>query len=89
MLIRRQVLRDCIFGAKSVQLHKRKSGPRIQINKAEQSRESTFMLCLANMKYKGLVDPKDKPFGRVFPFESCFGWNVFYDGQAKEVAAGI
>ena len=25
MLIWRQVLRDCIFGAKSVQLHKRKS----------------------------------------------------------------
>ena len=21
------------------------------------------------MKYKGLVDPKDKPFGRVLPFE--------------------
>ena len=28
MLIRRQVLRDCIFGAKSVQLHKRKSASK-------------------------------------------------------------
>ena len=27
------------------------------------------MLCFANMKYNGLVDPKDKPFGRVLPFE--------------------
>lgn len=27
------------------------------------------MLCFANMKYKGLADPKDKPFGRVLPFE--------------------
>ena len=27
------------------------------------------MLCFANMKYKGLVDPKDKPFGRSLPFE--------------------
>ena len=27
------------------------------------------MLCFANMKYKGLVDSKDKPFGRVLPFE--------------------
>ena len=24
---------------------------------------------LVNMKYKGLVDPKDKPFGSVLPFE--------------------
>ena len=27
------------------------------------------MLVAVIMKYKGLVDPKDKPFGRVFPFE--------------------
>ena len=28
------------------------------------------MLCFANMKYKGLVDPKDQqPFGRVLLFE--------------------
>ena len=27
------------------------------------------MLGVINMKYKGLVNPKDKPFARVLPFE--------------------
>ena len=27
------------------------------------------MLCFANMNYKGLVDPRDKPFGRSLLFE--------------------
>ena len=40
----------------------------MEVNKAERSGESTFM-DFVNMKYKGLVDPKDKPFVRVFPFE--------------------
>ena len=44
-------------------------GPGIGINKVERSGEVTFMLCAVTMKYRGLVNPKDKPFGRVLPFE--------------------
>ena len=40
-----------------------------QINKVEQSGEATFMLTRRHEIRKGLVDPKDKPFGRVLPFE--------------------
>ena len=37
------------------------------MNKVEQSREA--MLGAVTMKYQGLVDPKDKPFGKWLPFE--------------------
>ena len=39
------------------------------INKAERSREVTFTLGAVIINCRGLVDPKDKPFGRVLPLE--------------------
>ena len=48
--------------------HEQVIGPRnrlIRWNRAERPHSCL----LVDMKYKGLVDPKDKPFGRVFPFE--------------------
>ena len=39
------------------------------INKAERSGEVTFTLDAVIMNCRGLVDPKDKPFGRVLPLE--------------------
>ena len=39
------------------------------INKAERSREVTFTLDAVIMNCRGLVDPKDKPFGRVLSLE--------------------
>ena len=39
------------------------------INKAERSGEVAFTLDAVIMNCRGLVDPKDKPFGRVLPLE--------------------
>ena len=39
------------------------------INKAERSGEVTFTLGAVTMNCRGLVDPKNKPFGRVLPLE--------------------
>ena len=40
-----------------------------QMNKVEQSGEATFMLGAVIMDCRGLVDPQNKPFGRVLPLE--------------------
>ena len=40
--------------------------PMIKGNRAERPH---FMLGAVNMDYRGLVDPKNKPFGRVLPLE--------------------
>ncbi len=40
-----------------------------QMNKVEQSGETTFMLGAVIMNCQGLVDPKNKPFGNVLPLE--------------------
>ena len=40
-----------------------------QMNKVEQSGETTFMLGAVIMDCRGLVDPEDKPFGNVLPLE--------------------
>ena len=40
-----------------------------QMNKVEQSGEATFMLGAVNMNCRGLVDPRNKPFGNVLPLE--------------------
>ena len=40
-----------------------------QMNKVEQSGEATFMLGAVIMDCRGLVDPKNKPFGRMLPLE--------------------
>ena len=40
-----------------------------QMNKVEQSGEATFMLGAVIMDCRGLVDPKNKPFGNVLPLE--------------------
>ena len=40
-----------------------------QMNKVEQSGEATFMLGAVIMDCRGLVDPKNKPFGHVLPLE--------------------
>jgi len=42
---------------------------RMGINKAQRSGEVTFTLGAVIMNCRGLVDPKDKPFGRVLPLE--------------------
>ena len=44
-------------------------GGGIRIKKGARSGEVTFMLSVVVMKYQGLVDPEDKPFGNVLPFE--------------------
>ena len=40
-----------------------------QMNKVEQSGETTFMLGAVIMDCRGLVDPQNKPFGNVLPLE--------------------
>ena len=40
-----------------------------QMNKVEQCGEATFMLGAVIMDCRGLVDPQNKPFGRVLPLE--------------------
>ena len=40
-----------------------------QMNKVEQSGETTFMLGAVIMNCRGLVDPKNEPFGNVLPLE--------------------
>ena len=40
--------------------------PMIKGNRAERPH---FMLGAVNMDYRGLVDPRNKPFGRVLPLE--------------------
>ena len=40
-----------------------------RMNKVEQSGEATFMLGTVIMDCRGLVDPDNKPFGRVLPLE--------------------
>ena len=63
------------------------------INKAERSGEVAFTLDAVIMNCRGLVDPKDKPFGRVLPLEVqikiVLGRVFLHDGQAEEVAARI
>ena len=44
-------------------------GGGIRIKKGACSGEVTFMLGVVVMKYQGLLDPEDKPFGNVLPFE--------------------
>ena len=40
-----------------------------QMNKVEQSGETTFMLGAVIMDCRGLVDPQNKPFGNLLPLE--------------------
>ena len=40
-----------------------------QMNKVEQSGETTFMLGAVIMDCRGFVDPQNKPFGNVLPLE--------------------